>query len=93
MFGGEHGRLRLKGRRGSVVWGHRTAVEVSTWSIAKAEGHWWLTATPVRADPFASRQRALLFTVPRTGGFMTFPVLELFLGPTVIHARIGPPEH
>jgi hypothetical protein len=93
MFGGVHGRLRLRGARGAIVWGHRTAVEVGTWSIAKAEGVWWLTARPVRADPFASRQRALLFTAPRRGGFMAFPVLELFLGPSVIRARIGPPEH
>ena len=86
-------RFRWHGQRGAIVWGHRTAVEVSAWSIRKTEGTWWLTAKPVRADPFAARQRALLFAAPRAGGFMAFPVLELFLGPTVIRARIGPPEH
>jgi len=86
-------RLRWYGTRGAIVWGHRTAVELSAWSVRKREGHWWLTATPVRADPFASRQRALLFAAPRAGGFWTFPVLELHLGPAAINARLGPPEH
>lgn len=86
-------RLRWTGNRGAIVWGHRTAVELGRWALARQEGHWWLSARPARADPFASRQRALLFLAPRAGGFMTFPVLELHLGPDRLHARLAPPEH
>jgi hypothetical protein len=87
-------KLRLRGARGAILWGHRTAVEVGAWSLGKRQdGHWWLSAKPVRADPFASRQRALLFAAPRLGGFWSWPVIRLQLGPTELTAELGPPEH
>lgn len=94
MFGGDNGRLRVRGARAAILWGHRTAVEVGAWTIAKQEdGHWWLSARPVRADPFASRQRSLLFAAPRLGGFWMFPVLQLHLSETGVRAQLGAPEH
>lgn len=85
-------RLRLKGTTGTVVWGYRTAVVLRAWSMARHEGQWRLSGRVARVDPFLSRQRPLLFTAPRRGGFWAFPVMDLQVGTEQLSARLGPPE-
>jgi len=89
------GRLRLRGNAGTIVWGYRTAVVVGPWSIAKHEssGEWRLTGRLARVDAFTSRQKPLLFTYARAGGFAAWPVMDLQVGPAALTARLGPPEH
>lgn len=72
--------------------GYRDAVVLKTWAIAKSEGHWTLTAAIARVDPYLSRQRPLLFTAPRPGGFWAWPLVDLQLGPSQLVAKLGPPE-
>ena len=95
MFRGRN-RLRLIGKGGSIVWGYRTAVVLGPWAIAR-EPHgeqWRLTARQTTVlDRFSARQKPLLFTAPRLGGFWAFPVLELHVGADTVTARIGPPVH
>jgi hypothetical protein len=87
------GRLRLIGNAGSIVWGYRPAVVVGPWSIAKVEGQMVLRGRLTRVDPFSARQKPLLFTAPRAGGFWAFPVVDLQVGPGTFVARVEPPVH
>jgi len=54
---------------------------------------WVLTATlGPTVDRFFLRQRPLIFTAPRTGGYWCWPVRELTVGERTIRAALGPPE-
>jgi hypothetical protein len=85
--------LIIHGGAGSLLWGHRVAVEVSAWKIARIEGRWILRATIARIDRFSARQAPLLFTAPRVGGLWAWPIVKLDLGETNLRATLGPVEH
>lgn len=85
--------VTLHGSVGALVLGYRDAVTLTTWTIARtAEGTWTLTALVKRVDPYLSRQRPLLFTAPRPGGFWAWPLVDLQLGERGLMATLGPPE-
>lgn len=84
--------LTLHGGTASLLWGYRTAAVLKTWRIAKREGKWTLTATIERVDAFQARQKPLLFTAPRAGGFWAWPIESLDMGPNQLRAILGPPE-
>jgi hypothetical protein len=87
--------LTIQGGAGSLLWGSRVAVELTSWRIVctKAEGRQWiLTATIGRVDQFQARQTPLLFTAPRAGGFWAWPIEALDIGETSLRASLGPPE-
>lgn len=92
--------LTLRGPSATLVFGYRTAAALTTWALARRVDTqtntyaWTLTAmlgTPV--DRFQLRQRPLLFTVPRRGGFGVWPVQTLQVGERSLVATLGPPEH
>ena len=89
--------LTLRGVRGRLSWGYRTAADLSTWTIRRPEGpdpEWTLVASVVSADGYGVRQRPLLFTAPRQGGFWCWPVQQVHrLIDGQLIARLGPPEH
>ena len=85
-------RLTLHGGRASLLWGYRTAIVLRSWSITKHDGTWTLVAALERVDPFQARQRPLLFTAPRAGGFWCWPIESLQLGTQQLTATLGPPE-
>ena len=72
--------------------GYSDAVVLKSWAITKADGTWTLTAAIARVDPYLSRQRPLLFTAPRPGGFWQWPLVDLQLGNARLVATLGPPE-
>lgn len=83
----------LRGGKAEILSGFRCAVAVRSWTLKKVEGRWQLDALVDRVDAFYSRQRPLLFSAPRKGGFWCFPVEELtLLGSTALSAKLGPPE-
>jgi hypothetical protein len=84
--------VRLHGGAASLLWGYRTAVVLRKWTIKKHEGKWTLIAAIERVDPFQSRQRPLVFTAPRAGGFWCWPIESLQLGTNQLSATLGPPE-
>ena len=92
--------VALRGGVGSVLWGYHAAADVVSWRIThhrpdpKHAGHWTLVATLRRADKFQLRQRPLMFTAPRQGGFWCWPLLTdtIQIGDTKMTARLGPPE-
>ncbi len=91
-------RLRLFGRAGTVLYGYRPALEVSSWRIvqdAKTK-QWILHGTPTRLDAFLVRQRPLLFTAPRPetrDGFWSWGVEKIIHAePGRVIAWLGPPE-
>ena len=85
--------LSLRGTQASLLWGYHTAAALTTWHIAKQAGGWKLTATIARADRFQLRQKPLLFTAPRKGGFWAWGVESVDVGPSSLVATLGPPEH
>lgn len=87
--------LRLHGGAASILWGYRPAATLRSWSIAKVNGQWTLTATLERPDAFMLRQTPLLFTAPREGahdGFWAWGVEAITVGTHNLTARLGPPE-
>ena len=84
--------VTLRGAAGALMLGYKDAVVVTSWAIAKVEGAWTLTARVGRADPYLARQRPLLFTAPRPGGFWAWPLIDLQLGTSQLVAKLGPPE-
>lgn len=87
--------LTIHGGAGSVLWGYRVAVELTSWKITriKAEGGAWiLRATIARIDKFHARQAPLLFTAPRPQGFWAWPIEAIAIGETSLQASLGPPE-
>jgi len=89
--------ITLRGIRGRLVWGYRTAAELTAWSISRPEGpdaEWTLTAGIATVDRFQVLQRPLLFYAPRTGGsHWCWPIRRLYLGDGRLVANLGPPEH
>jgi len=92
--------LTLRGVSGSLNWGYRSAATLTGWSVRRvreddrAPWRWELEAGytgPV--DSFSLRQRPLLFTAPRRGGFWCWPVQTLHVGETRLIATLGPPEY
>lgn len=87
--------LRLRGGAAAILWGYRPAATLRSWTIAKVDGQWTLTATIERAEAFLCRQRPLLFTAPRTGahdGFWAWGIESMDVGTQQLRARLGPPE-
>jgi hypothetical protein len=86
-------RVTLRGGAGAILWGYRTAAQVNTWAIRKRRREWVLTAAVGRADAFQCRQRPLLFSAPRAGGFWVWPLVgqPKIAGGTLV-ASLGPPE-
>lgn len=91
--------LRVRGPQASILWGYRTAATLSGWTVSKRRdeksGKWlWSLSAKLGAqtDRFQLRQRPLLFTAPRRGGFWVWPVLAVTVGETTISAQLGPPE-
>jgi hypothetical protein len=90
--------LTVRGVRGSIVWGHRTAATLAAWRIHKEVRDdlpplWTLSARVAQADAFQCRQRPLLFTAPRDKGLWCWGIEELTLAGDALRARLGPPEH
>lgn len=101
-YGGFLQSLTLKGRAGSLVWGYKPAATLATWTIERKRDEWqtgweWTLRAGLtgKIDAFALRQRPLLATLPRKGGFLTFPVrrLDVIETPPGVLATLGPPEH
>jgi hypothetical protein len=87
--------LTLHGGAAALLWGHRTAAELSSWHIARTgAGTWTLSATVARADAFQLRQKPLLFTAPRARGFWAWGVNAIEIAPPyrTLRATLGPPE-
>jgi hypothetical protein len=83
----------------TLAWGYRCVATLTGWTISRKKDaltdvqEWRLLARVLgTVDPFFLRQRPLLLTVPRPGGFWIWPVRHLtFLDPHV-SATLGPPE-
>lgn len=86
------GSLTVRGTKGSVLWGYRSAADFTSWTIARPEGHWQLLAVLLRVDRFAIRQRPLLFAAPRQQGFWCWAIESIDVGDHRLLARLGPPE-
>lgn len=86
--------VRLQGAGGSILWGHRLAVELRTWRIRKNTDKrtWTLRGVPARVDVFLARQTPLLFTAPRDKGMWMWAIEQLDVRSDVVVARLGPPE-
>ena len=86
--------LTVTGNAGAILWGYAIAVDVRSWRIARSQADpvWTLTATIARVDPVQARQRPLLFTAPRAGGYWAWPVHEISIGSLNLWARLGSPE-
>ena len=84
----------VTGTAGAILWGHAPAVQLSAWRIARSQADpvWTLTATIAHVDKCQARQRPLLFTAPRAGGYWAWPVHEISIGETNLWARLGSPE-
>lgn len=88
-------RLALRGGRGATLaWGYTTIGEFLSWSIVPGErGALTLSGTLATRQPdFFFRQRPLLFTAPRKGGFWIWPVRECRIGTAQVLATLGPME-
>ena len=87
--------LTITGGAGSVLWGYRVAVELTSWRITRVKdegGRWILRGTVARVDKFQARQAPLLFTAPRPQGFWAWPIDAIEIGETSLRAELGPPE-
>ena len=86
--------LTVNGTTGAILWGHGVAVDLRSWRVARSQADpvWTLTATIAHVDKFQARQRPLLFTAPRAGGYWAWPVHEISIGETNLWARLGSPE-
>ena len=99
------GEMTLRGSRASFVWGYRPAARVASYTVERrrekdeAPWAWTLRATLIGAiDRFALRQRPLLFSADRRGGFFVWPVTRLHVhehsaSNVVVTAELGPPDY
>jgi hypothetical protein len=92
--------LTLSGSTGSINWGYRSAAALQRWKVTRARDEksgqvrWTLSAAlGAHVDHFQLRQRPLLFTAPRRGGFWCWPVREVTVGATSVSANLDPPEY
>lgn len=58
-----------------------------------AKGYTLRATLGAPVDRYQLRQRPLLFTAPRKGGYMCWPVESLTIGEKTILASLGPPEY
>jgi len=102
-------RATLHGGKAAILWGYRTAIELTHWRVIKKHPEtmgpkgfvtltgvptWTLSGTPARIEPFFARQKPLLLAVPRPKGFFLWPVKSIeFLGPGAIRATLEQPEY
>jgi hypothetical protein len=84
--------ITLRGSAAALMLGYKDAVVLKSWAITKTDGQWTLRATVARVDPYLSRQRPLLFTAPRPGGFWAWGVESVDVGTSSLVAKLGPPE-
>lgn len=89
--------LRIRGQAGAVLWGHRTAAALGSWTIAKQERPratpvWLLAARVTRADAFQCRQKPLLFTAFRDKGTWCWGIESMELVGAELRAVLGQPE-
>lgn len=86
--------LVVRGGAANILWGYRSAVALTSWSIAKDKktGTWTLRGAIDRIDAFQSRQRPLLFAAPRPGGHWAWPIVNLTIAGQHVIATLGPPE-
>jgi len=96
MFGGDGGGLTVRGVRGALLWGYADAATLGVWTITKLplpNRDWILSAQVARVDVFRVRQKNLMFTAPRNGGFWSWPVVgQVQLDGARMTARLGKPE-
>lgn len=101
-------RANLHGGKAAILYGYRTAVELTHWRVIKnhpttvekgftaltGKATWQLSGTVGRVDAFFARQKPLLLAVPRPkNGFFLWPVKSIdFLGPNSIKATLEQPE-
>jgi hypothetical protein len=87
--------VQLHGTRAALLWGYREVAGLRMWRIIKGAQGWVLTATLERTNRFevdaGARCHELLFTAPRDKGRWCFPVLDVSLTPTALHATVGAP--
>jgi hypothetical protein len=85
--------ITLRGVRGSILWGYRTAAALPSWTVQKTvTGTWVLFARVERADAFICRQRPLYFSAPRRKGMWCWPVTSVQLRDQTLRANLAPPE-
>lgn len=84
--------ITLRGAAASILWSYHTAAELRSWRIRKHEGQWRLSGTLTRVEPFQIRQKPLLFTAPRVGGFWCWGIESIEIVGLRLQARLGPPE-
>lgn len=92
----------MRGARASLVWGYRPAAQLGAYVVERrrkgiSKGPWiWTLRAPLTGtfDAFALRQRPLLLSAPRRGGFWCWPVqtLHVIESPRSVIAQLGPPE-
>ena len=98
----------LQGTSGKLSFAYRPVALLTTWTVThertlvegtntrslKPSTGWMLTGTlGPSVDRFQLRQRPLLFTAPRKGGFFCWPVHQLTVGERTLVATLGPPEY
>lgn len=97
-------QITVRGRAGAIVWGYRTAAELTTWRIyhhkpdGQHDDRWVLTAMLARVDKFQLRQRPLVFTAARGAGLKglwMWPLLSATIAADdrQLTAQLGPPQH
>lgn len=82
------------------MWGYRPAATIGSWTVERRRDtkqspwEWTLRATLAGVpDAFALRQRPLLFSAPRKGGFFVWPVQRIDVHEArTVTASLGPPE-
>jgi hypothetical protein len=92
--------LKLRGVRGSIVWGYHTAAALGIWRVSrtrygqdkKLDTGWRLSADVVRADAFQCARRPLYFTAPHEKGQWCWPVEAITITGRRLSARLRAPE-
>ena len=91
--------ITVRGQSGSLLWGYHTAATLARWTIHRkydlktgTKFAWTLSASIERLDAFQARQRPLLFSAPRAGGFWCWPIESIEIGEHRLVATLGPPE-
>lgn len=85
--------VTLRGAQASILWGHRTAVALRSWTIRKEQGQWILRGAVERLDAFQIRQRPLLFSAKREKDFWAWGIEQMKVTTLrEVVAVLGPPE-
>ena len=86
-------RIRLRGERGSLLWGYHEAATFKSWRIWKGQGRWQLSGRLAKSDAFQVRQRPLLFSAPRDRGMWAWGVERIEIKGSEVRAYLGEPEN